>query len=123
MARKRVLLVDDSSTTLVLERLILSHSGYELQTAKDGVEALEKGFAQPPDLVLLDLVLPRVDGLEVCRRLRADARTRETRIILVSARSESAMRERGFEYGCDDFLSKPINSQELLTKVRGLLGD
>jgi len=123
MDRKKILLVDDSSTTLLLEQMVLDHSGYELHTAKDGDSGIAAALSIRPDLVLLDIVMPKVDGFEVCRRLRCEDATRDVPIILVTTRSEEANLEKGFEVGCNDYVLKPINAAELLTKVKNLLGE
>lgn len=123
MSRKKILLVDDSSTTLLLEQMVLNGSGYELHTAKDGDAGVNAALAVRPDLVLLDVVMPKMDGFEVCRRLRADEGTRDVPIILVTTRSEEVNLEKGFEAGCNDYILKPINAAELLAKVKNLLGE
>jgi DNA-binding response OmpR family regulator len=123
MNGKKILLVDDSSTTLLLEQMVLNGSGYELHTAKDGDAGVEAALRLRPDLVLLDVVMPKMDGFEVCRRLREDDSTRETPIILVTTRGEEANLEKGFEAGCNDYVLKPINAAELLAKVKNLLGE
>jgi len=123
MERKKVLLVDDSSTTLLLERLILSHSPYDIVTAKDGVEAVEKSRSERPDLIIMDLVMPRLGGFEACQQIRGHAPTRDVPIIVVTTRGEPQSREAGFASGCSDFVTKPLNSVELLSKIRNFLGE
>jgi CheY-like chemotaxis protein len=123
MQRKKVLLVDDSSTTLMLERLILSHTPYDIITAKDGVEAVEKSRADSPDLIVMDLVMPRMGGFEACLQIREHEATRSIPIIVVTTRGESQNREAGFANGCSDFVTKPLNSVELLSKLRNFLGE
>jgi CheY-like chemotaxis protein len=123
MDRKKVLLVDDSSTTLLLERLILSHSPYDIVTAKDGLEAVEKAGTERPDLIVMDLVMPHMDGFEACLRIRANAETSNIPIIVVTTRGEPQNREAGFASGCSDFVTKPLNSVELLSKLRNFLGE
>ncbi len=122
MDRKKILLVDDSSTVLLMERMILSKSEYDVVTAKDGLEGVEKATAERPDLILMDVVMPRMDGLEACRRLRLAEDTRAIPIIMVSTRGEMESVQRGFASGCSGYVTKPINHLELLTKVRGCLG-
>jgi CheY-like chemotaxis protein len=122
MAKKKVLLVDDSSTTLMLEKLILSHGAYDIVTARDGAEAVEKARDERPDLILMDVVMPRLSGLEACREIRAQGML-EIPIIVVTTRGEAHNREAGFAHGCTDYLTKPISSVELLSKVRNLLGE
>lgn len=117
----RILLVDDSTTVLMFERIMLSGQGFELDTAANGAEALEKIAATPPDLVLLDVNLPGIDGLEICRRLKSDDHTRGIPIIMVTAMGESACIERAFAAGCDDYVTKPMDKLQLLHKVRSHL--
>ncbi len=121
MNKKKILLVDDSSTTLMMERMILTKGPYELLTAKDGEEAIEKAASEKPDLILLDIVMPNMDGFEACRRLRESEETREIPIIMVTTRGEAENVEQSYELGCNDYVTKPINSLELMTKVKNLL--
>lgn len=122
MDRKKILLVDDSSTVLLMERMILSRSEFDVITAKDGVEGLEKARAERPDLILMDVVMPRMDGFEACRRLRQEPDINRIPVIMVTTRGELASMEAGFASGCSDYVTKPINGSELLTKVRSCLG-
>src|SRR5262245_54858654 len=121
MARKKILLVDDAETILMMERMILS-STYDLITAKDGREAVDKALAQKPDLILLDVVMPKMDGFEACKQIRASEPIKQTPIIMVTTRGESQNIATGFENGCNDYLTKPIDSSELLAKVKKLIG-
>lgn len=121
MARKKILLVDDSSTVLLLHRMMLSHCGYELLTAKDGQEALEKASTERPDLIFLDVLMPRLDGFQTCRALRSRPETKNVPIILVTTRGEPHYVRQGFESGCTDYITKPFDGEELLAKVRGHL--
>lgn len=123
MSAKKILLVDDSSTMLLMEQMVLNSSGYQILTAKDGEAGIRAAQAHRPDLILLDVVMPKMDGFETCRQLRAQEATRETPIVLVTTRSEAANIEKGFSCGCNDYLTKPINNNELLSKVKHLLGD
>lgn len=122
MVRKKILLVDDSSTVLLMERMILSKSEYDVLTAKDGLEGVEKAVAERPDLILMDVVMPRMDGFEACRKLRESDVTKGIPIILVTTRGELASVESGYSSGCNDYVTKPINGLELLAKVRSCLG-
>ena len=123
MARKRILLVDDAKTSIMMEQMILSRGTYEFLTAKDGVEAVEMAVNERPDLILMDIMMPKMDGLEACRQLKERDETREIPIIMVTTRGESDSVEKGFKSGCCDYVAKPINSNELLTKVRKHLGE
>ena len=122
MARKKILAVDDSETTLLVETAILG-GAFEVVTARSGEESLGRARVEPPDLVLMDLEMPGIDGLETCRRLRAEPRTRETPIIMVTSHSEAECLEGAFVHGCTDYVIKPINEGELLLKVRSYLGE
>jgi CheY-like chemotaxis protein len=122
---KKILLVDDSSTVLMMERMILSQGHYELCTAKNGREAIERARKERPDLILLDVVMPELDGFGALAAIRADADAalRDTPVIMVTTRSEAQSLEQGYSRGCNDYVTKPVNSSELLAKVRNLLGE
>ena len=122
MPPKRILLVDDSSTVLSLEKLMLRDSGYELHTARDGAEVPEQVNRCPPDLILLDVVMPKVNGIECCRRLKADAATQRIPVIMVTTKGNQAIVSDAFAAGCDDFVTKPIDKVELLDKIRTHIG-
>jgi CheY-like chemotaxis protein len=121
MNRKTILLVDDSATTLMMEQMVLRAQPYNIVTAKNGREAIERAAAEKPDLILLDVVMPEMNGFEACRRIRQHPSTKSTPIIMVTTRGEEQSVETGFESGCSDYITKPINGAELLTKVRGYL--
>jgi DNA-binding response OmpR family regulator len=123
MSRKKILLVDDSSTILMVEQMILTKGQYELLTARDGEEAIAKAATELPDLILMDVVMPGMSGFEACRRIRESDGTRNTPIIMVTTRGEAQSVEAGFDSGCNDYVTKPINGTELLAKLRNLLGD
>lgn len=121
---KKVLLVDDSSTTLMMEEMILKQSTpYECVTAKDGLDAISRAVVENPDLVLMDVVMPRLNGFEACKRMRQEDSLRNTPIILVTTRGEEEYVEAGFQSGCNDYITKPINSFELVTLLQGYLGE
>jgi DNA-binding response OmpR family regulator len=123
MARKKILLVDDADTILMIERMILNRGGYELITAKDGEEAVAKAVAERPDLILLDIVMPRMNGFEALRQLRSQEATKAIPIMMVTTRGEEENVEAGFASGCDDYITKPLNGSEVLAKVRSYLGE
>lgn len=123
MPRKKILLVDDSSTIVMMEKFILRNDPYDLIVATDGEEAVRKAIAQQPDLILLDVVMPRMGGFEACRLIRENPATSAIPIIMVTTRGEAVNVETGWVTGCTDYVTKPINAIELLTKVRSLLGD
>src|SRR5262245_29453724 len=105
---ERVLIVDDDPDIVRLVSYNLSHAGFEVHSASTGREALEMVHSQPPDLVVLDIMLPDVDGLEVCRMLRQQASYRQLPILMLTARGEEIDRVVGFELGADDYVSKPF---------------
>jgi CheY-like chemotaxis protein len=121
---KKVLLVDDSSTTLMMEKMILERrTKYSCVTAMNGAEAVAKAEQENPDLVLMDVVMPQMNGFEACQKMRQSATTRETPIILVTTRGEESYVEAGFQSGCNDYITKPINSSELVNLLQSYLGD
>lgn len=116
-----LLLVDDNQQNLELMQAWLEPLGCRLEAAHDGVEAMEVAGRCRPDLILLDVMMPRMSGFEVCRRLKDAPASRDTVIIMVTALNEVGDFERAVESGCDDFLTKPVNKLELTTRVRSLL--
>ena len=121
---KKVLLVDDSTTTLMMEEMILKQAtNYELVTAKDGVEAIACAVESNPDLVLMDVVMPRLNGFEACKHMRTHSELRNVPIILVTTRGEEEYVAAGFHSGCNDYITKPINSRELVTLLHSYLGE
>ena len=114
----RVLVIEDDTEITDALRRSLRHEGYEVRTAGDGVEALDAAAEFIPDLVVLDLGLPRLDGIEVCRQLRADG---DVPILILTARTETDDRVAGLDSGADDYLVKPFERQEFLARIRALL--
>ncbi len=123
MERKKILLVDDSRTILMMEQMILKKSPYTMVTAGNGEEALAKAEAERPDLILLDVMMPKMDGFETCRRLRSSAATASIPIVMVTTRGEETNVETAYQAGCTDYGTKPIDSIELLSKLRNYLGE
>jgi CheY-like chemotaxis protein len=121
--RKKILIVDDSATILMMVRMVLGKERYQLVTAGDGAEAVAKARDEKPDLVLMDVIMPKMTGFEACREMRRQPETREIPIILVTTRGEPENVEKGFESGCSDYVTKPINGLELLAKVQSCLGE
>ena len=119
--KKKILLVDDSRTVLLMHQLLLADRGYELLTARDGEDALEKALAARPDLIFLDVIMPGMDGFETCQALRAHETTRDIPVIMVTTSNEPENVQRGFECGCSDYITKPFNDNELLDKLERYL--
>lgn len=122
MERKKILLVDDSTTVLLMERMILAKSQYDIVEARDGQEGVDKALAEKPDLILMDVVMPKMNGFEAVRRLREEDATRAIPVIMVTTRGELESVESGYAAGCSEYITKPIDGLELLTKVRSCLG-
>ncbi|HZM51468.1 MAG TPA: response regulator [Vicinamibacteria bacterium] len=122
MDKKKILVVDDSRTALFMVTTILRKERYELVTASDGEQALEMAASERPDLILMDVIMPRKTGFEACRELKRREDTKAIPVILVTTRGEGENVEAGFQSGCNDYVTKPINAQELLTKVRDHMG-
>ncbi len=118
---ERILVVDDDVETLKLIGLMLQRRGYEICAAQSGVEALEKAKSEEPDLVILDVMMPQMDGNETCRRLRADPETSHLPILMFTAKGLASDRVKGLEAGADDFLTKPVHPAELASRVEALL--
>lgn len=116
-----VLVVDDQPENLELVEELLSSAGYSLTLAGDGETALLRVAESEPDVIVLDVMMPRLDGFEVCRRLKADARWRHVPVVMLTALSDVSSKVRGLEVGADDFLNKPVQRDELLTRVRALV--
>lgn len=121
ISESRVLVVDDNPQNVELLSAYLESIPVQVASAGDGLEALEKIRAEPPDLILLDVMMPRMSGFEVCRKLKSDPATRDIPVLMVTALNELADIERGVDSGTDDFLSKPVNRLELVTRVKSLL--
>ena len=120
--KKKVLLVDDSNTVLLMEKMILAKGAYEIVTARDGVEGVAKAKSEQPDVILLDVMMPNLDGLSACAAIRADPETAHIPIVMVTTRGEEQNIETAFRNGCTDYVTKPINGLELLTKLQNILG-
>jgi DNA-binding response OmpR family regulator len=123
MASRKILLVDDSETVLQMEQMILSKSSYELILARDGEEGVAKALTTQPDLILMDVVMPKMNGFEAVKQLRENAQTRSVPIVMVTSKTEAESMETGYQTGCSDYIIKPIDHLELVTKVKNLLGE
>ncbi|HVI06686.1 MAG TPA: response regulator [Candidatus Binatia bacterium] len=124
MAAKKILLVDDSKTALMMEQMILERrTPYQCVTAMDGLEAVAKANEERPDLVLMDVVMPHMNGFEACKKMRLQESTREIPIVLLTTRGEESYMEAGFQSGCNDYLTKPVNGEELVKLLQSYLGE
>jgi CheY-like chemotaxis protein len=121
-AQKKILLVDDSATVLLMERMVLSKDQYEVVTAHDGEEGVAKARSEHPDLILMDVVMPKVDGFEAVRRIKSDPATRSIPIVMVSTKGERENVANGFKSGAADYLTKPIDAPALLRVVKKYVG-
>jgi two-component system, OmpR family, alkaline phosphatase synthesis response regulator PhoP len=121
LPQSTVLIVDDNPQNVELLQAFLESLPVKLVTAVDGLDALKKVDEHNPDLVLLDIMMPQMSGFQVCRKLKGDARTRDIQVLMVTALNELGDIEQANECGTDDFVSKPVNKIELLTRVKSLL--
>ena len=119
--KAKILVVDDEPDALELIEVNLKAAGFEVLVADDGREALQKARASTPDLILLDVMLPEMDGLEVCKTLRRDTATARIPIIMLTARAAEMDRVLGLELGADDYITKPFSPRELILRVKNLL--
>ncbi|MGH9279299.1 MAG: response regulator transcription factor [Acidimicrobiales bacterium] len=117
----RVLVIDDDPVILELLRVNFEIEGFEIVVAGDGVEGFEQAKSERPDVVLSDIMMPRLDGLGLVKRLRADPATRAVPIILLSAKAQSLEVEAGLEAGADDYITKPFDPFELIDRVNAVL--
>jgi DNA-binding response OmpR family regulator len=120
--RPVVLAADDDEDILELVAFRLERSGYTVLRARDGQEALDLALEARPDLAVLDVMMPKLDGFELTRRLRAEEATRRMPIILLTARAQDTDVDQGFDAGADDYIRKPFSPQELRTRVQAILG-
>lgn len=116
-----ILVVDDHEQNLELLQAYLEEVGCRIRTARDGVEAMSEIESDLPDLILLDVMMPRMSGFQVCRQVKDDPRTRDVPVVMVTALSDVGDVERAVECGADDFLTKPVYKLELVTRARSLL--
>ena len=119
--KQRILVVDDEPEAVELVEFNLKQAGYAVVTASDGAEALKKAHAQTPDLIVLDVMLPEMDGFEICKTLRLEPSTARVPIIMLTAKAAEIDRVLGLELGADDYLTKPFSPRELLLRVKKIL--
>ena len=121
MAGETILVVDDEANIIELVRMYLEQEGFRVQSAHDGAKALDIISRQPPALMVLDLMLPEVDGWEVCRRVRSGKTAPDLPIVMLTARDEDVDKIVGLELGADDYITKPFNPRELVARVKAIL--
>lgn len=117
----KVLVVDDEPNILLSLEFLIKKAGFQVRTAKDGEEALEALAAERPDLVLLDVMMPRKDGYEVCQTIRQNPDWQDMKIIMLTAKGREVEKEKGLALGADDYITKPFSTQEVVAKVREIL--
>jgi two-component system cell cycle response regulator DivK len=120
---KKILIVDDNQDSRELAVKVLKNRGYQMIEASDGEEALEKALAEKPDLILMDISIPKINGYEVTRRLKSQADFKATPIIALTAHAMKGDKEKAFESGCDGYISKPINVHELPDQIKSYMKD
>ena len=121
MSKQKILIIEDERTLQEVLTYNLEREGFEVSLAADGQDGLRKARSFEPDLILLDLMLPVIDGLEVCRQLRADAKTQGIRVLMLTARSEEVDEIVGFNMGADDYVTKPFKVKPLIHRIKALL--
>ncbi len=122
MAKGKILVVDDEVYIVHILDFSLGMEGYEVVTALDGEQAIEKANAEHPDLIVLDIMMPKLDGYETCKRLKADEATRNIPVILLSAKGRNIDQKIGFEVGADDYITKPFSPRKLVERINAILG-
>jgi len=120
---KKILIVDDNQDSRELTVKVLKNRGYQIIEASDGEEALEKALAEKPDLILMDISIPKINGYEVTRRLKSQADFKATPIIALTAHAMKGDKEKALEAGCDGYISKPINVHELPDQIKSYMKD
>ena len=122
MAKGRILVVDDEIYIVHILDFSLGMEGYEVITALDGEQALEKARAEKPDLIVLDIMMPKLDGYETCKILKAEPDTKDIPVILLSAKGRNVDQKIGFEVGADDYITKPFSPRKLVERINAILG-
>lgn len=120
---KKILIVDDEVNIVISMEFLMQQAGYELQIARDGDEALEKVAAFQPDLILLDVMLPKINGFEVCRRIRANPAWQSIKIFMLTAKGREVEVTKGMALGADSYIIKPFSTKELMAEIKNILGE
>jgi DNA-binding response OmpR family regulator len=116
-----ILVVDDEPNIILSLQFLMKKAGYEVRTAKDGEEALAEIARAKPDLVLLDVMMPKLDGFTVCKRIRAEPAWNDVRVIMLTARGRDVEREKGLALGADDYITKPFSTKDAIDRVAAVL--
>ena len=122
MAKGKILVVDDEVYIVHILDFSLGMEGYEVITALDGEAALEKARNEKPDLIVLDIMMPKLDGYETCKALKSESKTKDIPVILLSAKGRNADQKLGFEVGADDYITKPFSPRKLVERINAILG-
>jgi DNA-binding response OmpR family regulator len=122
MSSQRILIVDDEPSIVVPLEFLMRREGFDVQVAVDGEAALGALSGTPPDLVILDVMLPKMSGFEVCRRIRADPRWRGLKVLMLTAKGRDSEMAKGMELGADVYVTKPFSTRDLVAQIRRLLG-
>ncbi len=120
---KSVLVVEDEPNIVLSLEFIIKQAGFEVRVAHDGEEALKAVEENPPELILLDIMIPKRDGYDVCQTIRANPEWKDIHIIMLTAKGRDVEREKGLALGADDYITKPFSTRELSKRVKQLLGD
>jgi DNA-binding response OmpR family regulator len=117
-----ILIVDDEPNIILSLQFLLTKAGYTVRTARDGEQALAEIAREQPDLVLLDVMMPKLDGFSVCQKIRSNADWSRVRVILLTARGRDVEREKGLQLGADDYITKPFSTKDAIDRVASVLG-
>jgi DNA-binding response OmpR family regulator len=117
-----VLIVDDEPNIVLSLQFLMKKNGFEVRTAKDGEEAMAEISRAAPDLVLLDVMMPKIDGFSICKQIRANPEWKDMRIIMLTARGRDVEREKGLALGADDYITKPFSTKDAIARVEAMLG-
>jgi DNA-binding response OmpR family regulator len=120
--KRSVLIVDDEPNIVLSLEFLLKQAGYEVRVARNGEEAVKAVSERAPDLVVLDVMMPTLDGYHVCETIRADPKMRSVRILMLTAKSRDVEREKALALGADDYITKPFSTRELVERVKTILG-
>mgnify|MGYP001611938525 FL=1 len=119
---RSVLVVDDEANIVLSLEFLLKRAGYDVRVARNGEEAVKAVAERPPDLIILDVMMPALDGYHVCETIRADPKLRAVRILMLTAKSRDVEREKALALGADDYITKPFSTRDLVERVKTILG-